>query len=204
MNNRFSRLSSVILQVLRIVGRQQGKSGALSRFSVPIDLLFREPPTLVGDNDLLRIQQKSKRHRWRETRTLESRVALNDYVAWPGVGQVLRRTYHSVSTTSGKVRHEVTYGLTSLSWRQALPEHVEWFWRQQWTIENRDHYVRDDTMGEDRGQIHKGNAAQALAGSRNAVIACIRRRGWTNVAEALRHYGSSPQRALQLIGALAT
>ena len=185
-------------QYLMVVKKNQGNLWSA------IDLLFREPPTLVGDNDLLCIQQKSKGHGRRETRTLESRVALNDYANWPGVGQVLRRTYHAVSTTTGTVRHEVTYGLTSLSRRQALPEHVEWFWRQHWTIENRDHYERDDTMGEDRGQIHKGNAAQALAALRNAVIALIRCRGWTNVAEALRHYGSSPQRALQLIGALAT
>jgi len=169
-----------------------------------IDLLFREPPTLVGDNDLLCLRQESKGHGRRETRTLESRVALNDYVNWHGVGQVLRRTYHSVAPTTGKVRHEVTYGLTSLSRAQVLLEHVEWFWRQHWTIENRVHYVRDDTMGEDRGQTHKGNAAQALAALRNALITLIRYRGWTNVAAALRHYGSSPQRALQLIGALAT
>jgi predicted transposase YbfD/YdcC len=169
-----------------------------------IDQLFRKPPTLVGDNDLLRIQQTSKAHGRYETRTLESSVLLNDYVKWPGVGQVLRRTYHSVSTRTGEVRHEVTYGLTSLSRGQALPEHVEWFWRQHWTIENRDHYVRDDTMGEDRGQIHKGNAAQALAALRNAVIARIRHDGWTNVAAALRHYGAFPQRALHLVGALPT
>ena len=81
---------------------------------------------------------------------------------------------------------------------------MEWFWRQHWTIENCDHYVRDDTMGEDRGQIHTGNAPQALAALRNAVLALIRYSGLTNVAEALRHYGSSPQRALQLIGAAAT
>lgn len=169
-----------------------------------IDLLFREPPTLVGDTDLLRIQQRSKGHGRRETRTLESRVALNDYVDWPGVGQVLRRTYDSVCTRTGKTCHEVTYALTSLSRRQALPVHMEWFWRHHWTIENCNHYVRDDTMGEDRGQIHTGNAPQALAALRNAVLALIRYRGRTNVAEALRHYGSSPQRALQFIGALAT
>jgi len=28
----------------------------------------------------------------------------------------------------------------------------------------------------------------------------LRHRGWSNIAEALRHYGASPQRALQLIG----
>jgi len=183
---------------LMIVKRNQGNLWSA------IDELFREPPTLVGDDDLLSIRQETKEHGRHETRTLESRVALNDYLNWPGVGQVLCRTYHSVATSTGQVRHEVTYGITSLSRQQALPEHLEWLWRQHWTIENRVHYVRDDTMGEDRGQIHKGNAAQALAALRNAVIALIRYGGRTNIAAALRHYGSSPQQALQLIGALAT
>jgi len=28
----------------------------------------------------------------------------------------------------------------------------------------------------------------------------LRHHGWSNIAAALRHYGASPQRALQLIG----
>ena len=185
-------------QYLMVVKKNQGN------LYTAIDLLFREPHLLRGDTDLLSFQEESKEHGRRETRLLESSVALNDYVDWPGVGQVLRRTYHSVQTSTGKVSHEVTYGITSFSRKQALPAHVAWFWRHHWTIENGLHYVRDDTMGEDRGQIHTGNAAQALAALRNAILSRLRYHGWTNIAAALRHYGSSPQRALQFIGALAT
>jgi predicted transposase YbfD/YdcC len=169
-----------------------------------IDLLFREPATLVGDTDLLAIEQHSKGHGRRETRRLESRLALNSYLDWPDVGQVLRRTYDSVETRTGTVRHKVTYGISSLGRAQALPEHMAWLWRQHWTIENRVHYVRDDTMGEDRGQSHTGHTAEALAALRNAIIAVIRYHGWTNVAAALRYYDARPQQALQLIGAIAT
>jgi predicted transposase YbfD/YdcC len=169
-----------------------------------IDLLFREPATLVGETDLLSVEQHSKGHGRREIRRLESRVALNSYLDWPDVGQVLRRTYESVTTSTGVIRRKVTYGITSLGREQALPEQMAWLWRQHWTIENRVHYVRDDTMGEDRGQTHTGHAAEALAAFRNAVIAAIRHHGWTNIAAALRHYDARPQQALQLIGVTAT
>jgi predicted transposase YbfD/YdcC len=185
-------------QYLMIVKENQG-----SLYSA-INLLFREPPLLRGDTDLLSFQEESKGHGRRETRTVDSSVALNGYVDWPGVGQVVRRTYRSVKTRSGTVSQEVTYAITSLSRTQALPQHVAWFWRQHWTIENPVHYVRDETMGEDRGQIHTGHAPQALAALRNALLTRMRYHGWTNIAAALRHYGHSPQRALQFIGALTT
>jgi predicted transposase YbfD/YdcC len=169
-----------------------------------LDLLFRHPPTLRGESDPLRWREQSVAHGRRETRLLESSVTVNDYVDWPGVGQVLRRTYDSVERKTGQTAHEVTYGITSLSRAQALPQHVAWFWRQHWTIENRVHYVRDETFGEDRGQIHSGRAPEVLAAMRNALLTLLRYQGWTNIAAALRSYGSSPQKALQLIGALAT
>jgi predicted transposase YbfD/YdcC len=164
-----------------------------------LELLFQEPALLKGETDLLSFQEQSKEHGRLETRTLDSNIALNDYVDWPGVGQVLRRTYHAVEGRTGKICHEVTYGISSLSRKQAGPQHVAWFWRQHWTIENKVHYVRDDTMGEDRGQIHSGQAAQVLAALRNALITLLRYRGWTSIAAALRYYGRSPQKALQLI-----
>ena len=169
-----------------------------------LELLFREPPTLRGESDPLRWCEDSRGHGRHETRVLESSVALNDYLDWPGLGQVLRRTYDSVEPRTGKTAHDVTYGITSLSRTQALPQHVAWFWRQHWTIENRVHYVRDETLGEDRSQIHSGRAPEVLAALRNALLTLLRHQGWTNIAAALRSYGNSPQKALQLIGALAT
>ena len=86
---------------------------------------------------------------------------------------------------------ETTYGITSLAWHQADAAQLEHLWRGHWTIENRSHYVRDETMGEDRGRAHQGHTPEALATLRNRLIALIRAEGWTNIAAALRYYGSA-------------
>jgi predicted transposase YbfD/YdcC len=56
-----------------------------------------------------------------------------------------------------------------------------------WGIENRLHWVRDVTFGEDHSQVRTGQAPAVMAGLRNFVIAVHRRGGRTNVAEACRH-----------------
>ena len=62
--------------------------------------------------------------------------------------------------------------------------------------------MRDVTMGEDACQMHRGNALQALAALRNAILSLFRWEGWTNIATALRYYSASVQRTLELIGAV--
>jgi predicted transposase YbfD/YdcC len=135
-----------------------------------------------------------------ETRTLERTAALNDYLDWPDAGQVLRRTYHAVSRKTGAVWQEVHYGLTSLPAATSSPALVERLWRGHWTIENRVHYVRDVTFGEDAGQAWVGNTPHALATLRNLLLALLRAHGWTNIADALRRYGAYAHRALTLLG----
>ena len=98
---------------------------------------------------------------------------------------------------------EITYGITSLPPELAGPAQLEQIWRGHWTIENRLHYVRDETFREDRCQVHTGAGAQALAALRNAVLGLLRFHGWSNVAAATRRYAEQPQRLLQLIGANA-
>ena len=158
-------------------------------------------PIWPGDHRA-RCRTVSKGHGRLETRTLERTAALNDCLPWPRVGQVLRRTYHAVLLKSGAVRHEVTYGLTSLPAAETAPAEVEQLWRGHWTIENRVHYIRDVTFGEDAGQVRAGIAPQALAALRNALLSLLRAVGWTNIADALRHYGAYAPRALHLLGAL--
>jgi predicted transposase YbfD/YdcC len=104
---------------------------------------------------------------------------------------------------TGKHSVEVSYGLTNLSQDEARAAELEALWRGHWTIENRKHYVRAVTMGEDHGQAYCGSTPQALASLRNALIDLMRKEGWTNLADALRHYGASVPRVLALIGALA-
>jgi len=168
-----------------------------------LDLLFQAPPP-PGQTVWPTYSYVGKGHGRLERRTLTSSPDLNDYVTWPGVQQVLRRTCHRIHLKTGEVEEETTYGLTSLSPERVNLQHIEFFWRGHWTIENRNHYVRDMTLGEDQCRMHTGSAAQALAALRNGVLIALRHQGWENIAAALRHYGASIQKALALLGAGAT
>jgi hypothetical protein len=74
------------------------------------------------------------------------------------------------------------------------------WWRDHWGIENRSHYVRDVTLGEDACQIYKGHAPQNFAALRNALLAFSRLHGADNIAAALRDYGWNLQRLLAMLG----
>jgi predicted transposase YbfD/YdcC len=170
-----------------------------------IALLFNVPPVPVRPGELLTYSHTERSGHGRlETRTLEASTALTGYLDWPDAAQVMRRTCQRVILRTGEVSSETTYGITSLGRDLAQPVHLEAFWRGQWTIENKVHYVRDETLREDRGQTHTGSAPQALAALRNGLISRLRYRGWNNIAEALRHYGASVQQALRFIGWPAT
>jgi predicted transposase YbfD/YdcC len=161
--------------------------------------LFTEPPRPAAGDGADAVTTTAKGHGRLETRTLERSAALNAWLTWPDVGQVRRRTCRRVILTTGEVQEEVTYGVSSLPPSAASAAQVEALWRGQWTIENRVHYVRDVTFGEDAGQQRAGAAPQALAALRNGLLSLLRALGWTNIADALRHYGAYVHRALQLL-----
>ncbi len=164
-------------------------------------LVFEEPPQPRQPGERLTGRTSDKAHgRW-ERRSLVTTTALNAYLTWPGSAQVLRRTCRRIHERTGLLETEVTYGITSLPTTLAGPAQLERIWRGHWTIENRLHYVRDETFGEDRCQVHTGTAAQALAAMRNAVVSTLRFHGWSNLAAATRCYAAHPQRILRLIGA---
>ena len=72
--------------------------------------------------------------------------------------------------------------------------------RGHWGIENRLHYVRDVTFGEDASQVRSAAAPEVLAALRNAVVGLLRNAGWDNIAAALRHTAWTPGAALELLG----
>ena len=165
-----------------------------------IELLFRIPPVPTQPGELLAAETCDKGHGRLERRSLICSTALTGYLDWPGVAQVMQRTCQRIQAATGRTTTETTYGLTSLPRHLAGPAQLEQLWRAHWTIENRLHYVRDVTFGEDHCQVHTGNAPQALAAFRNAVLSLLRFHGWTNVAAAARRYAASPQPALLLLG----
>ena len=142
----------------------------------------------------------TKAHGRLEQRTLSCTDDLDAYLAWPGVQQVMRRTCERTIVRTGEVSTAVTYALTSLPACETSAAMLAELWRGHWAIENRVHYVRDVTFGEDAHQMHTGNAPQALAALRNAIMNRLRAAGWTNVAAALRHYANAVPEALQFVG----
>lgn len=167
-----------------------------------LELFFRLPPIVADAEHWERVQFISKGHGRLERRTLESSSGLCGYLDWPGVAQVMRRTCERTIVATGEYSCEVSYGLTDLRPLQAGAGQLECLWRGHWTIENRDHYVRDVTLGEDAGQAHTGSTAQALAAWRNGILIVLRRAGWRNIADAVRAYAASVHNTLDLIGVL--
>lgn len=86
----------------------------------------------------------------------------------------------------GKETREVEYAITSAGPAWASAADLLGWWRGHWGIENRVHWVRDVTMGEDASRVRTGSGPEAMAGLRNAAISLLRLSGLTNIAEGLR------------------
>jgi predicted transposase YbfD/YdcC len=113
------------------------------------------------------------------------------------VGQVCK--VERVFVRKGKTTREVRYAITSLGAEVGAARllcHI----RGHWGIENRLHYVRDVTLGEDASQVRTGSAPEVMAALRNVVLGVLRQAGWSNIAAALRHNAWQRGAALELLG----
>ena len=95
---------------------------------------------------------------------------------------------------------EVVHGITSLSPERADAKRLLGLNRGHWGIENRLHYVRDVTMGEDAGRIRKGAAPQVMAALRNGVIHVLSGVVAPSIAAAMRTMGNCLSKALEVLG----
>lgn len=121
---------------------------------------------------------------------------------WPHLQQVCRVERHRTLLRHGQVvrtEREVTYAVTSVPPTRANAARLLRWLRGHWGIENRVHWVRDVTFDEDRCQVRSGAAPQALAACRNLATSLLRRRGYANIAAALRTHAARPRSAVQLV-----
>ncbi|MHB8644665.1 MAG: ISAs1 family transposase [Thermomicrobiales bacterium] len=139
-----------------------------------------------------------KGHGRLEVRHLVASTALNDYLDWPGVAQVMviERTWWE----RGEKKQAIRYGITSLPATSADAPRLLALVRGHWQIENGLHDVKDVTLGEDRSLIHKGNGPSIMAILRDTVVSVLHRAGWRTIAERLRYYGGHPQEIFALLG----
>lgn len=157
-----------------------------------IQEVFDPAPTAAGwsqvPRELRTTQTVALRHGRLEKRTLTASAFLSEYSDWPGLAQVFRLERHVTLNATGEIRHDVTYGLTSLSPLKAsvgqLLDHV----RAYWGIENGLHYRRDKTLQEDATRMKHPRQAEALASLNNLIVGLGQRHGFGNLAEGRRHF----------------
>ena len=142
-------------------------------------------------------QEGRRGDRW-ERRQLWASAALNEYLDWPGLGQVC--SVERTRRRRGRETVERAYAITSLTPERADAARLLEIRRGHWGIENRLHWVRDVVFGEDQSQVRTGSAPQLLAALRKLVIGMLRLGGVRNIAAALRHYSWKPWETLSLLG----
>jgi len=116
---------------------------------------------------------------------------------WPGLKQGFELTRKR--TIKGETTVEVIYGITSLPETEANAKRLLELTRGHWGIENRLHYVRDVTLGEDGCRVRKGSGPQVLAAVRNAVIHLLAGVDGSSHAAAIRRLNNCPEEALALL-----
>lgn len=163
-----------------------------------IRTLFQEP-TVVRET-LTQASTLDLRHGRIEQRRLIASSALIGYTLWPGLQQVFQIERTITVKKTGQHRHEIVYGVTSLTPQQADASRLLQLVRGHWCIENRTHWVRDVTFDEDRSTVRCGNIPQVMAALRNVAIGLARLAGHTNIAAACRYYAARPWAALALLG----
>ena len=119
-----------------------------------------------------------------ERRTI--RVAPADESLFPGAVQAFRLRRDTAGLDGVWTGKEIVYGITSLPADLAGPAQLNHYERRHWVVEDRLHWVRDVTFGEDASQLRTGTAPRALAAFRNLAISALRLAGRANIAHARR------------------
>jgi predicted transposase YbfD/YdcC len=152
-----------------------------------LHLLFEKPAKQFRFDQT---EQWSRHGNRLEVRRLWASTALNDYLAWPGLKQVLK--VEREVEKKGQKESQIRYAITSLG-RDRGVRHLLGLVRGHWAIENKLFRVRDVTLGEDASQVRKGSVPEVMAALRNTVLALFRRSGVMNIAAAIRENGWQPQ-----------
>lgn len=159
---------------------------------------FADPP---WDWQWDQAQTWDKAHGRLEHRHLISSPDLNEWFArrWAGVAQVFCLKRSTTQLKTGEVRRQTVYGISNLSLSKAPPERMLALIRHHWGIENRLHWRRDATLGEDCCQTRTGAAPATLACLNSAILSLLDRLGVRNVPRQARFFDAHLDQALQAL-----
>jgi hypothetical protein len=137
-------------------------------------------------------------HGRREHRTLKV-TAVAAGLAFPHAAQAIQIVRRRRPLSSKKWSTETVYAITSLTPAQASPTQLAAALRGHWAIEDRLHWVRDVSYGEDLSQVRTASGPHVMATLRNLAISILRLAGATSIAAALRHHSRRPHRPLMTL-----
>jgi predicted transposase YbfD/YdcC len=144
-------------------------------------------------------KEVNKGHGRLEVREIWTSTQMNEFFEkdWTGLAQIfmIRRTIKE----KGEERIEIVYGITSVPRKIADARRILELNRKHWLIENRLHYRRDVSLGEDASQIRVNGAPEVLAALNGGILAFMDFLGVKNVAKQMRHFCAQPREALQLL-----
>ena len=135
-----------------------------------VALVFAEPPE---DDHQLQAESVDRAHGRIERRRLIVSAALADYSDWPGLKQVFRIDRETLLRSTGEIRRQTVYGVTSLDRTRADAQRLLMLTRHHWLIENRSRWVRDATFDEDRSQVRRGSTPGVMAAFRCTAIGLL-------------------------------
>ena len=109
---------------------------------------------------------------------------------WPGLHSVIRvqSTREQLMQEMNVVTHETRYYICSFS---EIAAQIAARIRGYWGVENKVHYVRDVTQGEDKSRIRTTPLVQTFALARNSALNLYREYGFSNMAQAQRRCGQT-------------
>jgi len=131
------------------------------------------------------VQHTNKGHGRIEKRTVSISHQLAAIPEFPGLQTLIqvvsKREVHRANRL--KVSTETRYYVASfIESAQAFADRI----RGYWGVENKVHYVRDVTQGEDASRIRTSPLVQSWALARNFALNLYRHHGFSNMAQAQR------------------
>ena len=118
-------------------------------------------------------------------------------IKWPGISQICRIT--RTVEKYGKTTTSVSFAITSLPANKYSPEALLKLNRGHWSIENKSHWVRDSTLGEDRSTIRTLGIPQVFSAFRNTTLSLLKYAGFKNMVEGMEVFAEQKYRAIELI-----
>jgi predicted transposase YbfD/YdcC len=165
------------------------------------DLLAAIVADLRSPDTVAHVQTDRNRGRIiRRTLRVAAVDQVTNQIGYPGARQVFQVVREWFDPDGARRRKEVIHGITSLDAGRIDPAGVATLIREHWHIENKLHYVRDVTFGEDANQTYRGNAAQVMATLRNLAISIINLADIGPVKRTLQRLNRNQHQALALLG----